>query len=115
MGAVVFVGLTGVAIWHLATGEMWRAAGWFTNAILACLLFYGTIYLQMTFRSTNDFVKLARANVVEGIAGLVGLVLVAFTGLLWLFASILARAATSTPILYRGVRSGWGPAGTGRT
>ncbi len=114
VGAVVFVALTGVAIWQLAEGEMLKAAGWFTNAILAVFLFYGSLYLQMTFRSAHDFVKLARANVVEGAASLAGLVFVAFMGFYGLCVRMVLAAAVSTTLLYRwrpvrvGPRWNWG-------
>ena len=101
VAAVAFAGLTGVAIWQLAQGETWKAAGWFTNAILAVFLFYGTCYLTMTFRSTSDFVKLARVNVIEGAAGLVGLVFVAFMNFYGLCVRVVLAGAASTVMLYR--------------
>ena len=101
VGAVVFAGLTGVAIWQLAQGELWQAAGWFTNAILALFLFFGTGYLQMTFRSASDFVRLARVNVAEGAVNLLGLALVPFLGFYGLCLRVLFAGATSTALLYR--------------
>ena len=101
VGAVVFTGLTGVAIWYLAHRQMWQAAGWFTNAVMAVLVFYGTLYLQVTFRTAQDFVKLARANVIEGIAGLVGLVFVAFMNFYGLCVRLILAAATSVAVLHR--------------
>jgi O-antigen/teichoic acid export membrane protein len=101
VAAAAFAGLTGVAIWQLAQGEAWKAAGWFTNAILAVFLFYGTCYLQMTFRSTSDFVRLARVNVIEGAAALVGLVLVAFMNFYGLCLRVVLAGAASTVMLHR--------------
>ncbi len=98
---MVFAGLTGVAIWYLAHGEMLKAAGWFTNGILAVFFFFGTLYLQMTFRSSHDFVKLARANVAEGAAGLVGLAFVALLGFYGLCLRVVLAAATSAALLFR--------------
>jgi O-antigen/teichoic acid export membrane protein len=101
VGAVAFAGFTGTSIWYLAHGQMYRAAGWFSNAVLAVFLFYGTLYLQMTFRSAHDFVKLARANVVEGLGGLVGLAFVAFMGFYGLCVRLVLAAVASTAALHR--------------
>lgn len=101
VGAVVFAGLTGVAIWQLAQGELWQAAGWFTNAILALFTFFGTGYLQMTFRSASDFVRLARINVAEGAVALLGLALVPFLGFYGLCLRVVLAGAASTAMLYR--------------
>jgi O-antigen/teichoic acid export membrane protein len=101
VGAAAFVGLTGVAIWQLAHGETWKAAGWLTNAVLAVFLFYGTCYLQITFRSTSDFVRLARVNVIEGATALVGLVFVAFMNFYGLCLRVVLAGAASTAMLHR--------------
>lgn len=63
VGGVVFVALTGVSAWQLAQGDLWRAAGWFTNALLALQLFY-TTYLQVTYRTAHDFARVALIRVV---------------------------------------------------
>ncbi|MBN1459722.1 MAG: hypothetical protein JXA57_09290, partial [Armatimonadetes bacterium] len=64
VGGVVSVGLVGVGVWFVPHGEWWKAAGWLTHALLAALLFY-TNYLQTTFRTSHDFVRLATANVIQ--------------------------------------------------
>lgn len=68
--------LLGIAGWRLVHGEPWEAAGWFTNAILVVFVFYNSHYLQMTYRTSHDFARLAMVNVVESIVGLVLLALV---------------------------------------
>lgn len=108
VGCGVFVALLGVAGWQLAHGEMWKAAGWLANAILALFLFYGTYYLQMTFRTSHDFARLALVNVVESAFGLVLLVLVAFLSFYGLCLRLVLMGIVSTALLYfwRPVRVG---------
>jgi len=101
VGGAVCLALIGVAGWQLAHNEMWKAAGWFTNGILALFLFYSTYYLQMTYRSAHDFARLAFANVVETSVGLVLLVLVAFLSFYGLCIRLVLVSATSALILYR--------------
>ncbi len=94
VGGVVFTALLGVAGWHLAQGNLLEAAGWFSNAIIAFLLFY-TDYLQVTYRTARDFAKLAKARVAQQIALVALLVLVVpldFYGLC--LRAILASALT---------------------
>jgi len=84
LGGGTAVGLTGVAFWQGACGNWMQAAGWMTNAITAFFLFYGTYYLQITFRTRGDFARLALINVVQSVVSLVFVVLVwwlAFYGL----------------------------------
>ncbi len=101
VGTVVFLALTGIAAWQLAHGEMWKAAGWFTNAILALFLFYSTYYLQMTFRSAHDFARLAWTSVVEGVVALLSLALVALLSFYGMCLRVIVASAVSTVILYR--------------
>lgn len=108
VGSVVAMALLGVAGWHLAEGETLRAAGWFTHALLALNLFYNTNYLQMTYRTSHDFARLALVGVVE--AGL----LLALISVVWwqdfygLCLRALIAGAVSTAILHywRPVRVG---------
>ncbi len=108
VGAAVFVALTGVAVWQLAEGDVWKAAGWFTNALLALILFYSTLYLQMTFRSAHDFAKLAWVNVVDGIVATAGIALVALWSFYGLCLRVLLAGAVGTLLLHlwRPVRVG---------
>ena len=100
VGIVVFVALTGVAGWQLAHGELWKAAGWFTNAILALILFYNTYYLQMTYRTSQDFARLAMVGVVEAAFGLVLLGLVVLLSFYGMCLRVLLMGALSTIILF---------------
>ncbi len=100
VGGAVFLALAGIAGWELAQGENWKAAGWFTNAILAVFLFYSTYYLQMTFRSSHDFARLALANVVESMAGVALLVVVAFMDFYGLCLRLVLMTAICAALLY---------------
>ena len=83
-----------VSGWCLARGEMWLAAAWATDAILAFLTLYGASYLQVTYRTGHDFARLALANVIQNVAGLVLVVLV----VLWGFYGICLRTLLSTAL-----------------
>ena len=101
-GGVVSVCLLAVAAWQLAQGELEQAAGWATNAVLAMFAFYGNNgYLSITFRTSSEFVRLARVNVVEAATSLVGLILVAAFGFFGLCLRVLLAGAASTALLFR--------------
>lgn len=88
IGASVSLVLFGVAGWQLIHGEWQLSIGWATNAVLAICLFYSTYYLQMTYRTSHDFARLALASVVENAIALALVILVA----LWSFYGLCLRA-----------------------
>jgi len=94
LGAVLGAAVLTVAMWYLAQGDFQLAAGWATNAICVFVLFYGTTYLQVTFRTGHDFVRLAVANVVQNAVALALVVLVALLS----FYGLCLRAAISGAI-----------------
>jgi O-antigen/teichoic acid export membrane protein len=101
-GGVVSVCLLAVAAWQLVQGDLQQAAGWATNAILVMFSFYGNNgYLSITFRTSSEFVRLARVNVVEAATSIAGLVLVAAFGFYGLCLRVILAGATSTALLYR--------------
>jgi O-antigen/teichoic acid export membrane protein len=100
VGGLVGTALVGVAVWQFASGETLKAVGWLTYAVLALALFYGTDYLQMTFRTSQDFAKLALANVVESASGVALLAAVAYMGFYGLCVRAVAMAAISTSLLF---------------
>jgi O-antigen/teichoic acid export membrane protein len=101
-GGVVSVCLLAVAAWQLALGDLQQAAGWATNAILAMFSFYGNNgYLSITFRTSSEFVRLARVNVVEAATSLVALILVAALGFYGLCLRVILAGVTSTALLFR--------------
>jgi len=114
IGCAVFTALLGVAGWQLAHGELWKAAGWLTNAIVALFLFYSTIYLQTTFRTSHDFARLAVVNAAESAFALALVTLVAFLNFYGLCIRLVLVGAFSAALLYhwRPVRVGpswdWG-------
>ncbi|MEI6646563.1 MAG: oligosaccharide flippase family protein [bacterium] len=101
VGGVVCVGLSCVAVWHVAHGQWQEAAGWFTNAILSLFLFYNTFYLQMTYRTSHDFARLALVGVIQSLAGLVLLLLVVWLNFYGLCLRALLIGAIGMGILYR--------------
>lgn len=100
VGGLVGAALLGVAAWQLVRGDLWMAAGWATNAVLAVALFYNTYYLQMTYRTSHDFARLAMAGVAENAVGLAAVVLVAVMNFYGLCLRALLAAAVSTVILF---------------
>ena len=101
-GGVISVCLLGVAAWQLAQGDLQQAAGWATNAVLAMFAFYGNNgYLSITFRTSSEFVRLARVNVVEAATSLAALVLVAAFGFYGLCLRAILAGAASTVLLFR--------------
>jgi O-antigen/teichoic acid export membrane protein len=104
LGAMVFVALAGIAVWQLTQGEMWKAAGWLTNGVSSMYLFFSTYYLQVTYRTSHDFARLAVINVIDASAALVllgAVVLLNFYGLC--VRSVLISLVT-TSFLFK-----WGP------
>ncbi len=108
IGGTVLVALLGVAGWYLAHGSMMRAVGWFANAILAVFLFYSVNYLQMTFRTSHDFARLALVNVAESAFGLMLLTVVAFLHFYGLCIRLVLMGTLSATLLtlWRPVRVG---------
>ncbi len=108
VGGAACLALLGVAVWQLAHGELWMGAGWFTNAILAMFLFYNSQYLQLTYRTSQDFARLALVGVMESIVGIVLLVLVAWLNFYGLCLRALLIGAIGTALLFywRPVRVG---------
>ena len=108
VGGIVGIALSGVGCWQLAHGQWQLAAGWFTNAVLAVLLFYNTNYLQMTYRTGHDFARLAMSSVIENTVALALVSLVALLNFYGLCLRALLTAAVSVSFLYywRPVRVG---------
>jgi O-antigen/teichoic acid export membrane protein len=101
VGSVISLCLLAVGVWELAQGDLEQAAGWATNAILAMFAFYGNNgYLSITFRTSSEFARLARVNVVEAATGLVALVLVAAFGFYGLCLRVILAGAASTALLF---------------
>jgi O-antigen/teichoic acid export membrane protein len=100
VGAVVFIALAGVAVWYLAAGEWWKAAGWATNAVLALLAFYNTLYMQNTYRTSMDFAKLALGGVIENATALALLTVVAVLNFYGLCLRAIIAGVVSATVLY---------------
>lgn len=102
VGGLVSAGLLIVAAWQLLQGDLQQAAGWATNAVLAMFSFYGINgYLSITFRTTSEFIRLARVNVVEALTNFGALILVAAFGFYGLCLRAILAGAASTALLFR--------------
>ena len=101
VGGLVFVALVGVAGWQLAQGELWEAAGWFANAIMALLWFYND-YLARTYRTAHDFGRLALRSVVVQAALLLLLVLVVPLDFYGLCIRMVLGGALGVALLFHG-------------
>ncbi len=114
VGGIVGLALCGIGCWQLAHGEWQLAAGWYTTAVLTVLLFYNTNYLQLTYRTSHDFARLAMSSVVENSVSLVLVVLVALFSFYGLCLRALLTALVSVAFLQvPGVRCALGRDGTG--
>ena len=61
-------------------GQRELAIGWSAHAALAFFFFYGTLFLQATYRTAHDFARLSTATVVQNAVGLVLVALVYWYG-----------------------------------
>lgn len=100
VGGLVFIVLLCVSIWQLSMGKYMEAAGWMTNAALGVFLFYNTNYLQLTYRTSSDFSRLAFVSVIESVSGFIMLLLVIWLNYYGLCLRALLIGAISTSILY---------------
>ncbi len=91
LGVTVGLGLAGVSAWFAVHGEFELAAGWASNAVLAFIFFYATMYLQATYRTAHDFARLSLINVVQNATALAFLVFV----VIWGFYGVCLRAVLS--------------------
>ena len=106
LGTVVALALCGVAGWCLMRGDRWMAAAWLTNAVLAFQFFYGSMYLQATYRTAHDFARLSLVNVIQNALALALVVLVAMMNFygLCLRAFLIGIAAVVLLYAWRPIR-----------
>ncbi|MCL5734674.1 MAG: lipopolysaccharide biosynthesis protein [Actinobacteria bacterium] len=98
VGGSIFLVLLGVGGWELAHGDLWRAAGWFTNAIMAIELLLAT-YLQVIYRTAHDFARVAFIRVIQQGSLLVLLVLVIPLNFYGLCLRVLLAGALNVVLL----------------
>ena len=94
LGGLIGLALLGVAAWYEVHGQLERASGWAANAAAAVVFFYGTMYLQATYRTAHDFARLSVANVIQNSLALVLVVLVALLG----FQGLCLRATLAAVV-----------------
>lgn len=100
IGLLASMAIMAVAVVKLIYGEYWAAAGWGTHVFLAFLYFYGTCYLQTTFRTSHDFACLALINVIQAIVALIFLVLVWMMSFYGLCLRAILSILITTALLY---------------
>ena len=100
LGGILALGMLLQSARYLAAGDMQRCAGWATNAVLVLTLFYNTNYLQMTYRTSHDFARLALVNVMVNVLALLLVALVALLSFYGLCLRLLIVELTSLAPLY---------------
>ena len=100
VGGLVGLALLGVAAWYAVHGQLERASGWAANAVLGAVFFYGSMYLQATYRTAHDFARLSLANVIQNSLALVLVVLVAVLGFQGLCLRATLAAVVSLAVLH---------------
>jgi O-antigen/teichoic acid export membrane protein len=100
VGGIVFAALLGISGWQLVQGNLREAAGWFTCALMALMLFY-TDYLQVTYRTAHDFATVAVTRVVEQVALVILLALVVPLDFYGLCFRVTITGALSATLLFR--------------
>jgi O-antigen/teichoic acid export membrane protein len=100
LGTAVALTLCGVAGWCWLRGSRWEAAAWLANAALAFQFFYGTMYLQSTYRTTHDFARLSILNVIQNALALGLVLLVAVLNFYGLCLRALLVGITAIVLLY---------------
>ncbi len=100
LGTTVTLALCGVAGWCFMRGEGWLAAAWLANAVLAFQFFYGTTYLQSTYRTAHDFARLSVVNVIQNAVALGLVALVALMNFYGLCLRAILTAVVAGVLLY---------------
>ena len=100
LGVTVALALNGVAAWYLAHGQWWIAAGWATNAVTVFIFFYGTMYLQATYRTAHDFARLSLVNVVQNAAAVALIVLIVLMNFYGMCLRAIISAIAGLAMLY---------------
>lgn len=100
LASLAATALLGVAVWQLALQKWELAAGWATSAVTIFCLFYGTHYLQVTYRTRGDFARLAFVNVVQNTVLLAGVALVWWLAFYGLCLRALLAGATQVALLW---------------
>jgi O-antigen/teichoic acid export membrane protein len=88
MTIVVASGFLLCALWGLLQGNNVDAVGWLSQALICVSIFYGG-YLGTTYRTLNNFVVLARIQLIQAIFAFC----LVFTVALWGFYGLCLRAA----------------------
>ena len=94
LGVLVGVPFVGVAVWQAMRSDFQIAAAWLANGMMGFVFFYATFYLPATYRTSQDFAKLATVTVMQNAVGLVLVVAVVLCG----FYGVCLRAAV--PVLF---------------
>lgn len=90
-----------IAGWQGLNSEWELAAGWATFSVGAFFLFYAQNYLQVTYRTSGDFARLAFVNVMSSLTGLVLVSLVWLYGFYGLCLKTIGVSLISFLLLWR--------------
>lgn len=71
IGLVLGIVLASMGLWHAWRGNIPLAAAWFSQALIGSIYYYHEGYLTATFRTAQDFSRLAGVGVAESITSLV--------------------------------------------
>jgi O-antigen/teichoic acid export membrane protein len=93
-GAIVACSFLAMAAWNALQGNAMMAFGWGAHAVLAIVYFYGTLYLQATYRTVHDFARLSAATTLQNAAGVVLVISVFWFG----FEGLCLRAVLTSLI-----------------
>jgi O-antigen/teichoic acid export membrane protein len=77
------------------------AAGWLTQAFFILVVIYGQYYLEITFRTLNDFTHISIINVVQQSVGLLSVPIIWFAGFLGLCARSVLMGTIYLWLLWR--------------
>lgn len=76
LGCLTLSVFLALGAWHALHGAWQNAAGWASYGVGGWLLFYGTYYLEITYRTSGDFARLSFVTVVQAVCGVLLLVAV---------------------------------------
>lgn len=100
IGGAVALALLGMGVNSAIRSDMKSAIGWVSYAFLGFMLFYSTLYLQTTYRTSQDFARLAIVKVLESTLSVLLIVAVVMWGFYGLCLKAVLVTGLSSLVLY---------------